>query len=427
MTAKKHFIRNYLGLGTIRVLNIPLSIVISVILARSLGPEGFGQYSFVMALIPLLALPVNGGLPKLLTREIAGFVQQEKWGLYRGMMRTAFVWVVSLAVLLVCVIWAIAYFTDAMAEGSKWRLLPIAILMIPVIGFNAVRSGTVKGLGLPFYSEVPVTIVQPCFLLLTLASLLFYQVLDPLHAVWAQVISYGATFVVSSWLFLKVQPSISRLHRPIYTRAKWARSLLPFTVLALVNTFNTKIGIFLLGMFSADEQVAAMRVAERGGQFVTLSLTIVNLIIAPQIVRAFRDNNTSLLQKLAKQSARGGLLVALPIAAVLVFFGEFIIRVVFGESYLDITYGPMVILIIGQLVNVFFGSLAYLLTMSGHEKDTLKGQVVAVISNVLMCSILIPMYGAVGAAISVSISLVISNFLLARLVFIRLKVVPGAI
>src|SRR5690606_31133606 len=167
-----------------------------------------------------------------------------------------------------------------------------------------------------------------------------------------------------------------------------------------------------LGFFSTDEQVAAMRVAERGGQFVVMSLTLVNMVIAPYIVRAHRDGDKVLLQNLARKSARGSFLLALPVAGFLIIGGEPLIRIAFGAEYAAISYWPVVIIVVGQLFNIFFGSVGYFLSMSGYERKTLKGQALAVVINLLLCTVLVPIYGAVGAAVSVAIGVISWNAIL---------------
>ena len=197
-------------------------------------------------------------------------------------------------------------------------------------------------------------------------------------------------------------------------------------MIALVSAFNAQIGIIVLGVLSTDEQVAAMRIAERGGQFVVMSLTLVNMVIAPYIVRAHRDRDKVLLQNLAKKSARGSFLLALPVAAALVLGGEPLIRVAFGAGYSDIAYWPVVIIAVGQLFNVFFGSVGNFLSMGGYERETLKGQILAVVVNVALCIALIPFFGAIGAAVGVAMGIISWNSILFAMVKRRICISSSA-
>jgi O-antigen/teichoic acid export membrane protein len=149
---------------------------------------------------------------------------------------------------------------------------------------------------------------------------------------------------------------------------------------------------------------------------------LVNQVIAPYIVRAYRDGDINRLQKLAQKSSRGSFFIALPIAMILILGGENFIGLIFGIEYAQISYYPIVIIVIGQLVNVFFGSVGHFLSMSGHERDTLRGQFFSVLANLFFCIILIPKFGAIGAATAVSISIFIWNIILEYFVISRIKI-----
>ncbi|WP_428920797.1 flippase [Marinobacter sp. DUT-3] len=415
-----------MGVGVMNLISIPISLATSIILARVLGPEHFGQYAFVMALVPLLALPVSGGLPQLLTREVAAFAHSGSWSFYKGALKAAHGWVLAGSVIILGTFWFFRVGFELIPSDGKWALLPVAVLIVPLLGLGAIRNGAIKGLGRPAYAEMPQQFIQPIFILVFVATAAWFGVLDTKKAIWAQVIGAVVVFLIACWMFYRVHPAQANHFEADFKWASWGRSLLPFSLLALVSTLNAQIGIIFLGMLSSDDQVAAMRVAERGGQFVVLSLTLVNMVIAPYIVQAHQDSDRIKLQQLAQRCARGSFVLSLPVALALIFGGEKLVSLVFGQDYASISYFPVLIIALGQLLNVFFGSVGHLLSMSGNEKYTLVGQVIAVVLNVLLCLMLIPSFGAVGAAIAVSISIVVWNLVLAYFVFQKLKIRPTA-
>lgn len=421
MIFKNPLVKSFFGLGALRLLSIPMGLVTSIILARGLGTEAFGQYAFVMSLIAILVLPVSGGLPQLLTREVAAYLHHKNWALYRGVLRAAHLWVLLASFSIIGIYFFISNATNLLPDENKWQLLSIAIFTLPFLGLGAVRDGAIKGLGKPIYSEIPGQLIQSILIIAAYLILTSLNLLNAKMAIFSQALIAGIVFLIATWIFHWLQPKERKVETPKYELKTWAPALLPFTLLALIGTFNAQIGIVILGFLGSDEQVAAMRVADRGAAFVALSLTLVNIIIAPHIVRAFQSKDKEGLQKLAKQSARGSFLIALPIGLVLLFGGKYLIELVFGADYAVIAYYPMAILVVGQLINVFFGSVGYLLSMSGYANDTLKGQFIAVVVNIVLCSFLVPLYGAVGAAIGVSI--IVWNIVLSYLVYIRLNII----
>lgn len=424
---RRQLIKSFIAVGVMRLISLPVGLLTSIILARILGPKAFGQYAFVMALLPLLALPVAGGVPQLLTREVAKYSHTGQWPLYRGVIRSANLWVIFISLMVLAIYLIGRTFAGWPPNEGKWSLIGIIILMVPINGLNAVRNGAIKGLGFPAYSELPTLLIQPLILLAAYTTLAVLECLTLRVALWTQVFAGAAIFIIATILFLRIRPDAFLAHQPIYEAKKWVFSLYPFTLIVLAATLNTQVGIVLLGLLGTDEAVAAMQVGERGAYLVALALFIVNMVISPHIVKTYRDGDKYKLQKLSRQSARGAFFIALPIGLILIFFGKSLIFFSFGEEYVSISYFPLVILVVAQLFNVFFGSVGQFLSMTGHEKDTLKGQFFALFANFATCAIFIPFYGVMGAAIGVSTGIIVWNVLLSILVFKRLKIRPSLI
>lgn len=402
-------IKSFIGLGVVRVFSIPLGLLISILLARELGPEAFGQYAFVISIVSILALPVAGGIPSLLLREVAVYSHEEKWGLYRGVLRFAHSWT---AISSLMILSGYYFLADRVPEDSKWQLMTVAIFMIPFMGLSAVREGALKGLARPLYAELPKQLFQPLALLLVYIYFLNTGDLNVRTVISSQVVVSFVIFIISSLFFFRLQPSPGINIEPEYHTRQWARALFPFTLLSLVSTLSTQLSLVLLGLLSTDDQVAAMRVAERGAQLVVLSLTLVNLVVAPHFAKAWRNKNKDQLKRLARQAARVSFAIALPIGLVLLIAGRTLLGLVFGDVYALSAYYPMAVLVIGQLFSVFCGSVGCLLSMSGHENYTLKSQFISVFFSLMITIWLIPFYGALGAAIGVAVSVVTLNVLL---------------
>jgi len=127
------------------------------------------------------------------------------------------------------------------------------------------------------------------------------------------------------------------------------------------------------------------------------------------------------LQKLVTQSSLTIFFFAAIPAMIFFFFGEFILRFIFGEEYV-LGFMPLVVLTIGKLTNAAFGSVGALLNMTGHEKDAMKGMGYSLVINILLAFILIPQFGMLGAALSTAISLVVWNIILRHYVKKRLDI-----
>jgi O-antigen/teichoic acid export membrane protein len=159
------------------------------------------------------------------------------------------------------------------------------------------------------------------------------------------------------------------------------------------------------------ESVGFFKVALQGVTLVTLGFTAMNNIIGPKVARLYRSGDLVSTQALLTKSVKLNMIFTIPIAMVLIFFGEWFIKILFGEQYLA-SHQLLIILSVGQILNICFGSVGLVLNMTGNEKHSLKALTITLLINVVLLLILVPEYKAIGAAIAVSISLVLWNILM---------------
>lgn len=424
---RAQLVRGATGVGALKFLSIPLSLAASVLLARVLGPEGFGKYAFIMSITTVLSLPLDKGMRQLITREVSSYHHSGNWALFRGLMRWAHKWVLLGSLLLGLIIGGFAVVNATWDVNDRWTLLLVGLVLLPFLSLNALRGANLRGLGYVVYAQLPEFLVRPGSHLAFAAILLGLGILNPATALMSQVVAAACAFLIGAYLLHQRRPQELSTATPAYRNADWTRAWVPFTLLMAASMLNNQIGILLLGWLGTDAQVAALRVADRGAQLVALSLGIVNLVIAPHITRAYQKGSNKRLQQISRQSARAALVVALPVAAPLILFGRPIIGLIFGAEYVEISVVPLAILAAAQLINVIFGSIGMFLVMSGFERDTLIGHIIALIINIVAAMIFIPLFGANGAAYAAAIGLVTWNTVLAVKFMQRLGLRPSAL
>jgi len=410
---RHQLVQGAMGVGGLKLISLALALAASILLARGLGPEGYGQYVFVMAIISMLSLPVGPGVGKLIVREVARYHHEEEWGFFRGLLRRAHQWVLVGSLFMVLIISGFAAYLASWSLDDRWTLLLIGSLLLPLLGLNVLRYSMLQGLRKVIYAQFPDLLARPGLHLLIAGALLLLGMLNTVTALASQIAATAGAFLVGTWYLRRFSPRLVSSALPMYRDGEWGRALLPFTLLAAVSTLNGQIGILVLGWLGTDADVAVLQIAQNGSMLVVLSLTIINSVIGPHITHVHRDKDRARLQRLYRQSARGALIIALPIALPLIFFGEPIIHLVFGEAYADSAVWSLAILATGQLVNVAFGSVGLFLIMSGYEGDSLMGQVVGLTVNAVVAFLLIPRYGVDGAALSSAIGIVTWNVFLA--------------
>jgi O-antigen/teichoic acid export membrane protein len=226
----------------------------------------------------------------------------------------------------------------------------------------------------------------------------------------------GVAFLAGVYLLRMALPQTVREAFPTYQRREWMRSVLPLILIAGMNTANSRADVLMLGAIAGAEAVGIYNVANRGTQFIIFIQIAINLALAPTISSLYAAGNLQRLQLLITKSQRWSLVFSLAIAGSFILFGNEFLSL-FGK---DFQQGYMILVIssIGWAINAACGGVAgHVLVMTGYERGTAIGIGATVVLNIILNSVLIPRWGAQGAAISVAITMVVRNLLLTLWVY----------
>lgn len=412
----------------LKVVSTTLSFLVAVVLARVLGAEGYGIYAYTLALVTLLALPAQAGLPNLVLRETARGMAQGRPDMVQGVWRWA-AWATALLSVVLVVLAAIGLllWRGGRMELREWTLA-WALALVPLVALGNLRGAALRGLGRIVAGQLPEFLIRPgLFLVLVLGFSVAGEGHLSAPAVMAlHVVAAAIAFAVGGWLLWQHMPPTVRQSRPQFGGRAWLASTIPLALIAAMQTVNNQADILILGLFRPDEQVGVYRVAVQAATLASFGLQAVNTVVAPRFARLYAKGDLERLQRLATASAQVVLGFNLAVTAFFIVFGKLVLRLVFGPDFLA-SYIPLLILLVGQFVNSAMGSVGFLLNMTGHERDTARGMAIAAIGNVTLNLFLVPRFGTTGAALATAITLIFWNILLWRSVRKRLGINSMAI
>lgn len=409
-------IRGSVGSFGLKIVYTLLGLAISIVLARALAPGGYGIYAFSFSVMSLLAVPVQMGLPTLVMREVARYQYAERWDLLRGVLHRANQAVILFSLMFGLMGAAAVWWLADQVDVAQLATLGWALLLLPLIALNQVRGAALRGLRRVVLGQLPDMILQPGILLALLGIALLAGELTPSQSMALYCTAAGLAFLAGTVMLLHSLPPEVLKVQPQYDTRAWLHSVLPLALLAGLQVINNQTDIFMLGLLVTKEETGLYRVAVSGATFVVFTLSAINAVIVPHIARLHNAGDRERLQRMVTLTARASLAAALPIAGILVFLGAPIISFAFGEPYNGASV-PLAILCVGQLVNAGMGSVGIILNMTGHERETVKGIAIAVVVNVLLNLILIPSFGASGAATASALTMATSNIILYRKVW----------
>ncbi len=410
LSLRTHLIRGAFGSLILKLAQTMLTLVLTVILARMLGVEGFGVYAFCLSVVNLLVVPAMLGGQKLLVREVAVYNAKGQYHLLRGLIRRMRQASTGASVCLAFLAGGIGILVYQ--ENPIQAPFLIAMALMPLMTTLELQGSVLRGLHHIFTGQIHVALL-PAMVIALFYIMTMAQGIKPMpdNAIIAYVASAGLLVIFIYFRLHQLLPDQVKHARPAFETAGWIKSMLPFVFASGMQVFNREISVILLALIGGTTEAGLFRVAQRGAELIPFGLLAVNTAIAPVISELFARNEKKRLQQMITKSTLAITAFAVPVAILLITGGKWLIPVVFGAEYAQ-AYLILVILCLGQLFNAFMGSVGLILNMCGHENTVAWGVTVAAAASLVMNLALIPMWGATGAAIATCGSLIVWNILL---------------
>lgn len=412
---KGQLLRGGVGSVAVKIGSTLLNVLLAVVLARALGAEGFGIYSFVLALVTILAIPAQMGLPNLVVRETAKAQAAGDWALMKGLWRWSSLMALFMSAALIVLGGVAAWIFAAHLPEGGLAVFYWGLVLVPLVALGNLRGAALRGLRHVVQGQLPEFILRPAFLILLVFTMHFglsARALTASDAMMLHAVASLVAFIIGAWLLLRARPGNMRATRPGEARAAaWFAAAIPLALMEGALIFNDNIGILVFGMVASTEEVALLKISLQLGGFVTFGFLAINAIAAPYITKLYAEGSHQTLSVLMRRAAQVSTLAAIPVFAVFLCLGKPIISILFGDSFAG-AYLSLVILCVGQLANAVTGCVGALLYMTSHEAYVAKSVGIASLLNLVLTLILGFYLGVLGAALASAFALIVWNFLL---------------
>lgn len=410
------------GTFGLKIINAILLYFNSLLLARILGANGFGLYSYATSWGYLLLIPSALGMEGLFLREIAVYKTKSEWSLARGLLDWGNKLVLTNSTI-IAILAAVGFWLTRSSQNPEMlAVMCIAMISVPFDALSRLRQPTMHAINKIVLGQLPEALIGPVVLsvLLAVTALILQIQITASQAMIMKGISVVATFVAGSLLLYVHLPSTIKNIAPNYQPRIWFKSALPMLLIGSMYVINGQTDIIMLGMLDTPAAVGIYTVANRGAGLITFVLIAFDTSIAPTFANLYTESNIIQLQKIVTQSCRIVFAIALLIAVILIVFGKWLL-LIFGAEFVQ-GYLVLNILSLGQLVNAFSGSVAMLLIMTGYDKCTAIGVSISAIVNIILNAFFIPLWDAEGAALATAISMVCWNLILIYFAGKKLKI-----
>lgn len=404
-------------------VGIGLTYLSQLVVARVVGVETFGLYTYVFAWMVVLVYFSTLGFDVGVLRFIPVYKTKGASPLLRGVIQYAQRRSAAVAVLV-----ALAGSVAVLAWGStpeRRDTFLVGFALVPILALLRIRCAVVRALGGVVLALAPDRIVREGVLIGLIGFItlgLGWTVDAPLTM--AATLAGAAVGLGCTLVAMRLRPpGSSNFVVPAYDAPTWRKAAIPLVIMGATEIALNRTGIILLGWFADTKDAGIYGLAFNIALVVTLPRIAVNTLFAPEIAGLYMRNDKATMQVLITKSATWTLCMGVGIAFVLYILAEPLLAW-FGPGY-EAGVPALRILLIGQVLIASAGSQLYVMTMTGHEREAAVLLVCSAVANVGASFILISYLSSTGAAIGTAATLVVWNVAMAIFLKRRLGLLPG--
>jgi O-antigen/teichoic acid export membrane protein len=413
-------ILNFIGL----LITTISAFIFQFILGRALSPSEVGVFNLGLTISSLVVLVILVGLDRGVVRFIAHYVSVNDRERELGTVTNS----LKIMLLTTLIIMPLSWFLAddlAVFVFHKPELAPVLqvfTLTLPFIALTRWSMGVFLGYKqvkpIVFIEQILVPVLRIVVAIFMIIALYQTATTFSFSYLLSAIVGFGFSGV-AIWLFVHARKGDYR-SAPVY------RELLlfswPLLFAGLLNRTNTYTETLVLGGFASSEQVGIYTICLKISIILTIFFEALNGIWGPYITEIFARRDLDKLTYQFKAATYWAFSLTLPFA-LLMFLEAPTVLAVFGPEYIQ---GATIlrILIISQVIYVLGGMSALVLIMTGYSRLNLFNLILTILLSLLLDFLIIPTYGAMGAAIASLASLGFVTLLRAIQVFNKIHIHP---
>lgn len=393
----------------VKVIGMIAAFGISVFLGRSIGASGLGVVNLANQIVMVLLVLAMFGMQHVLVKNIAISNRQNTLQNIKNSVKTAIFFNGSLAIVIATACIIFTYLFAKEVFNNPLLTTPLIIFLIAILPqtLSRVYAAAINGVGKVWQSNLFEQVLTSVFVLLALLIGYLYDIsITIINVAILYVSSRFLVFIIAFAYWKRVfqfpKPG-NMILKPMLQTA------LPLLLVSSTSVLATNADTIMLGFLSDTEAVGLYSVASRIAMLTSFMLLVSNSAISPKLAYMYSEGNKKGMQKMVKQTTLGVIITATIFLLLFLFFGKFILSI-WGEEFRE-SYVPLIILCVGQFINVSTGCSGLLLIMCGYEKLHRNISFISVTLNILLNFVGIHYFGIVGAAIATAITIGLENLI----------------
>jgi O-antigen/teichoic acid export membrane protein len=381
-----------------QIISRVMAIFYLAALARYVGKGGIGQIATGNAVNNLLLLLVAPGLSILFVRDVAPY-KEKAVSYISNMIFIRLLLIMPFAILSIAIAYSGKYPRETGYIINLYMLLYIIDTLTEILlaTFRAYERMEFEA-GIQMARDF----INIAFSLLAIylkGSLLAIVSISVLAQVCKFVLAYGLV----RWRFVRLHFTVDlQLSKTLLITS------LSFGILLVIHTLQSQMAVFVLSLYYDATEVGTYAAANT---LVTMLLFIPNSFAAaifPNLSRLNVESRTN-LSYYYRLSYKYLLVLGFPLGLGTMLVGDRAIRLIYGGEFKD--SGEVIRIMAIFLFMIVGYSNGSLLHATGRQRFYAWTQGLAALLNGLLCFILVPVQGAVGAAIAFTAAGLVTFFI----------------
>jgi len=382
-----------------KVVRMGMGLFVGIWLARYLGPESFGQLSYAIAFVALFSAIATLGMNSIVVRELVRNPEKKN-----EILGSAFVLKLSGGCLAFIIALTAIWFLRPTDTLSFWLVGIIALGMI-FQAFDAVDFWFQSRV----QSRYTVYAKNSAFLLASAVKVwLILNRADLIAFAW---VGLGETIVGAMGLLIAYR-SAGNVFSSIRTRSSLMYDLLskswPLLLSGLAVTAYMRVDVVMLKEMVGNREAGIYAVATSLSEVWYFLPVVIVASLSPVIIKS-RDTNPDLYIRRLRKLYFFMVWLAVGVALPLSMVSSWLVGILYGQEFGEAA--PVLTIHLWAGIAVFLGvaSSQYLLAEQ-LQKISFYRTLIGLLCNIVLNMVLIPRWGAMGAAIATVVSYFVSVF-----------------
>jgi len=389
---------------------------VQVMIVRYLSQSDYGAFAYGLSIVALGQSIATFGLDRAITRYVTIYHEQRDYNKLFGTLLMVVTLIASLGLTMALLLRGAPGLAARVlgSEPEAFSLLLILIFLSPVQALDSVLVGmfavfaSSRSIFFRKYVLGPSLKLSVVLLLILLRSDVYFLAGGYLAASILGVAIYTTVLI----RVMRAQGVFDHFNRKAI-EIPW-REILSFTIPLLTSdvlyaVMNT-MDVIVLERSRGSLDVAALRAVHSTAVLNSLVMTSFALLFTPFAARLFARNDREGINNLYWQTAIWIAVISFPIFALTFSVAQPITLLLYGQRYAQSGI-ILALLSLGYYFNAALGFNGLTLKVYGRVRYSVVINVLAGVFNLGAILLLIPRYGALGAAIGTTSALIVHNIL----------------